>query len=65
MFASSKIILFKSVVQHGRQRLFKFIIGQIQKKKEIFSESTRQISNKGAGIMYGRSFANSKFCFDL
>ena len=34
MFASSKIILFKSVVQHGRQRLFKFIIDQIQKSKK-------------------------------
>ena len=34
MFPSSKIILFKSVVQHGRQRLFKFLIDQIQKSKK-------------------------------
>ena len=34
MFAFSKIILSQSVVQHGRQRLFKFLIGQIQKRKK-------------------------------
>ena len=27
-------MLFKSVVQHGRQRLFKFLIDQIQKSKK-------------------------------
>ena len=34
MFAFYKIILSQSVVQHGRQRLFKFLIGQIQKRKK-------------------------------
>ena len=34
MFAFSKIILSQSVVQHDRQRLFKFLIGQIQKRKK-------------------------------
>jgi hypothetical protein len=31
------------------------------KKKEIFSESTRPIGTKLAGMMYGRSFTNRKF----
>lgn len=63
--AFSTIVLPQSVVQHGRHNVIQVSNRSNTKKKEIFSESTRQIGNKlQKWCMVGPS-QNRKFCFDL